>query len=95
MNFKTFTDLISSVFVNETVFVSSHVLRLTFDALFDQNSNGTIEPEEFESLYILLQGYNEHDRVLFNENFRRIIGNRNHCVSFKGITIMKNKTNIE
>ena len=56
MKFEQFIDLIAPVFANECSRNKYFVLRSTFDRLFDQNSNGTIEQEEFESLLILLQG---------------------------------------
>ena len=87
MKFEQFADLITPVFANDAAEISTIVLRLTFDHLFDQNSNGTVEQEEFESLCILLQGFNTYKKNLLQENLRQMLGNRNKHISFKGIHI--------
>jgi hypothetical protein len=79
IKFQQFTELIAPIFANEAAEISSFVLRSTFDRLFDQNSNGTIEQEELQSLLILLQGFNMTKQNLLYENFRR-----NNRISFKG-----------
>ncbi|CAF0899169.1 unnamed protein product [Adineta steineri] len=86
MKFEPFVDLIAPVFANDAAEISISVLRLTFDRLFDQNSNGTVEQQEFEALLILLQGFNTHKQSLFNENLRQIFPSRTNHVSFKGLT---------
>jgi len=62
--------------------------------LFDQNSNGTIEQEEFHSIRILLQGFNQYKHNLFHENLRHIFGNRTNRISFAGKNIQKRKKKI-
>ncbi|CAF2464757.1 unnamed protein product [Rotaria sp. Silwood2] len=83
LNFEQFTDLITPIFANDAAEFSSFVLRSTFDHLFDLNSNGTIEQEEFESLFLLLQGFNSKKQILLQENLRQMLGNRNKHISFK------------
>ncbi len=91
MKFEQFTDLIAPVFANDAAEISSAVLRSTFDRLFDQNSNGTIEQEEFDSLLILLQGINVYKQNLLHENLRQIFGSRTNHISFKGKNIQRRK----
>lgn len=84
MKFEEFINLITPVFANEAAEISNTLLRSTFDRLFDQNSNGTIEPGEFDSLFILLHGLNSFKLNLFHENLRQIFGTHAHHISFKG-----------
>jgi len=89
MKFEQFIDLIAPVFANDAAEISSFVLRSTFDRLFDQNSNGTIEQEEFESLITLLRAFNTNKndldkKILLYENLRKTFANRNNHISFKG-----------
>ena len=72
------------VFANDAAEISISVLRSTFDRLFDQNSNGTIEQPEFQSLSILLHGYNPAKQNLLFENLRQILSTRVSHISFKG-----------
>ncbi|CAF3567837.1 unnamed protein product [Rotaria sordida] len=89
LNFEQFTDLITPIFANDAAEFSSFVLRSTFDHLFDLNSNGTIEQDEFEALFLLLQGFNSKKQNLLQENLRQMLGNRNKHISFQGINIPK------
>jgi hypothetical protein len=89
MKFEQFTDLIAPVFANNAAEINDFVLRSTFDRLFDQNSNGTIEQEEFESLLTLLKAFNNNrndleKNVFLYENLRQTFANRNNRISFKG-----------
>ena len=89
MNFEQFTDLIAPVIANDAAEISAFVLRSTFDRLFDQNSNGTIEKEEFQSLINLLKGLNNNQSNLdktstSNGNLRRLFIHRNGHITFKG-----------
>ncbi|CAF0780505.1 unnamed protein product [Didymodactylos carnosus] len=86
MKFETFSDLIAVVFANDAD-IDTYTLRNTFDHLFDQNNNGTIEREEFESLLTLLQAFH-HEKHLQNnfqltESFSRVFEDRNNHISFK------------
>ncbi|CAF3403890.1 unnamed protein product [Rotaria sp. Silwood1] len=82
LNFEHFTDLITPIFANDAAEFSNFVLRSTFDNLFDLNSNGTVEQEEFESLFLLLQGFNTKKQNLLQENLRQMLGNRHKHISF-------------
>ena len=89
MKFEQFIDLIAPVFANNAAEINEFILRSTFDCLFDQNSNGTIEHEEFESLLTLLQAFNTNKndidkKTLLYENLRTTFANRNNHISFKG-----------
>ena len=84
MSFEQFILLIDPILGNETTEISPGVLRWTFDSLFDQNSNGTIEREEFESLLILLHGWIENKKYLTDENLRQIYSSRLNHISFQG-----------
>jgi hypothetical protein len=89
MKFEQFTDLIAPVFANNAAEISDFVLRSTFDRLFDQNSNGTIEQEEFDSLLTLLRAFNANSddlekKFLLYENLQQTFANRNNHISFKG-----------
>jgi len=84
IQFEQFIDLISSIFANETIEISSFILRSTFDELFDQNSNNLIELDEFDSLYILLHGQNKYNQTILHENMRQLLGYRSSHMSFKG-----------
>ena len=89
MKFEQFTDLIAPVFANNVAEISEFVLRSTFDRLFDQNSNGTIEQEEFQSLLTLLKAFNNnaHDSekyAFLNEHLREAFAHRSHHMAFKG-----------
>jgi hypothetical protein len=84
MKFEQFTELIAPIFANDAAEISSFVLRSTFDRLFNQNSKSTIEQEEFDSLLILLQGFNTYKLNLLHENLRQIFDNRKNHISFKG-----------
>lgn len=79
------------IFANDAAEISNSVLLSTFDYLFDQNSNGTIEQEEFDSLLILLQGLNTYKLNLLHENLRQKFGNRTHHISFKGKNLFQRK----
>jgi folate-dependent tRNA-U54 methylase TrmFO/GidA len=89
MKFEQFIDLIAPVFANNAAEINDFVLRSTFDRLFDQNSNGTIEQEEFESLLTLLRAFNTNKndlekKNLLYENLRKAFANCNNHISFKG-----------
>ena len=84
MRFEQFIDLITPLFASDAVEISHFMLRSTFDYLFDQNSNGSIEPQEFEPLFLLLHGNNASKLDLFHEHLRQIFSNRSNHVSFKG-----------
>jgi len=91
MTFEQFIDLIAPVFANNAAEISDLILRSTFDRLFDQNSNGTIEQEEFKSLLTLLRAFNTNKNdlekeILLYENLRKTFANRNNHISFKGKT---------
>ena len=86
MTFEEFIVLIDPIFANEAAEVSMSVLRSTFDNLFDQNSNGTIEREEFESLFVLLHGWMGKKKHLSDENLRQIFSNRLNHISFQGLS---------
>jgi len=92
IKFGQFIDLITPIFANDAAEISSFVLRSTFDCLFDQNSNGKIEQEEFDSLLILLQGFNTYKQNLLHENLRQIFDHRTNHISFTGKYIQR-KTN--
>ncbi|UJR23132.1 hypothetical protein I4U23_026152 [Adineta vaga] len=83
LQFEKFVDLVTPLFAYDTIEISSFVLRSTFDYLFDHNSNGSIEPPEFEPAFILLHGNHSDKLNLFHENLRRIFTNRSNHVSFK------------
>ncbi|CAF1045712.1 unnamed protein product [Adineta ricciae] len=83
MRFEQFIDLITPLFANDAVEISHFVLRSTFDYLFDQNSNGSIEPQEFEPLFLLLHGNDASKLNLFHEHLRQIFSNRSNHISFK------------
>ena len=72
------------IFANEAVEVTSGVIRLTFDQLFDQNSNGTVELEEFDPLFRLLHGIDLYKQNLMHDNFRQLCNHRSNHLSFKG-----------
>ncbi len=82
MKFQRFIDLIDPLFANEAAEISNSVLRLAFDCLFDQNSNGKVEQHEMESFLILLQGFDT-----YKHNLCQIFNNRNNPISFKGKNI--------
>ena len=89
MNFEQFIDLIAPVFANNAAEISDFILRSTFDCLFDQNSNGTIQQEEFDSLLTLLRAFNANKYDLDEEkplhkNLRQIFINGNNHISFQG-----------
>lgn len=84
MKFEQFVDLIVPIFANEAVEVTSTVIRSTFDQLFDQNSNGVIELEEFDCLFRLLHGIDSYKQNLLHENFRLLCNHRSNHLSFKG-----------
>ncbi|CAF0725620.1 unnamed protein product [Rotaria sp. Silwood1] len=88
MNFEQFIDLIAPVFANNAAEINDFILRSTFDCLFDQNSNGTIEQEEFDSLLILLKAFNTNEnnfekKILLYEHLQQTFTNRNNHISFK------------
>jgi hypothetical protein len=87
IKFERFTELIAPVFANDAAEISSFVLRSTFDCLFDQNSNGSVEQEEFRSLLILLHGVDTHKQSLFHENLRHIFGSHSNHISFESKNI--------
>lgn len=91
MRFERFIDLITPLFANDAVEISPFVLRSTFDYLFDQNSNGSIEPPEFEPLFLLLHGNDASKLNLFQEHLRQLFSNRSIHVSFKGKIIKHQK----
>lgn len=87
MKFEQFIDLIAPVFANNAAEISDSILRSTFDRLFDQNSNDTIEQGEFESLLTLLRAFNTNKndlekKFLLYENLRKTFANRNNHISF-------------
>lgn len=84
MKFEQFVDLIVPIFANEAVEVTQCAVRSTFDCLFDQNSNGTIELEEFDSLFRLLHGIDPYRQNLMHESFRQLCNHRSNHISFKG-----------
>jgi hypothetical protein len=97
MKFEQFIDLIAPVFANNAAEISDFVLRSTFDRLFDHNSNGNIEQEEFQSLLTLLRAFNTHKNdlerhVSLNENLRKTFARRNNRISFKGKIILTKTT---
>jgi hypothetical protein len=87
MTFEDFIVLIDPIFANEAAEVSTSVLRSSFDNLFDQNSNGTIEIEEFESLSVLLHGWIGKKKHLSDDNLRQTFSNRFNHISFQGRAI--------
>ena len=92
MKFEQFIDLIAPVFANNAAEISDFVLRSTFDRLFDQNSNGSIEKEEFESLLTLLRAFNTNQndferKIFLYENLRTTFADRNNHISFNGKSI--------
>jgi hypothetical protein len=91
IKFEQFIDLLGPIFANDAAEISPFVLRSTFDRLFDQNSNGTVEQGEFESLLILLQGMNKNKQYLLHENLRQMFPSRNNHISFKGIKYQEQK----
>lgn len=89
MNFEQFIDLIAPVFANNAADINEFMLRSTFDRLFDLNSNGTIEQEEFDSLVILLKAFNKNEsdlekKIRSYENLRQRFIDCNKHISFKG-----------
>jgi hypothetical protein len=89
MTFEQFTNLIVPIFVNKAADINDSVLRCTFDCLFDQNFNGTIEREEFQSLLQLLQMFNHNTFESRDESFSNInlpfeCLDRNDDVTFQG-----------
>ena len=89
MKFEQFIDLIAPVFANHAAEINDFVLRSTFDRLFDQNSKGYIERQEFESLITILRAFNTNQtdierKIFFYENLRKIFADRNNHISFKG-----------
>jgi hypothetical protein len=89
MKFEQFIDLIAPVFANNAAEINDFILRSTFDRLFDQNSNDSIERQEFESLITLLRAFNTNQtdierKILLYENLRKIFVNQNNHISFKG-----------
>jgi hypothetical protein len=92
MKFEQFIDLIAPVFANNAAEINDYILRSTFDRLFDHNSNGSIEREEFESLLTLLRAFNTNQndierKILLYENLRKTFANQNNHISFKGKNI--------
>lgn len=92
MKFEQFIDLIAPVFANNAAEIHDFVLRSTFDRLFDQNINGSIDKEEFQSLLTLLRAFNTNQtdlerRLAFYENLRDAFANRNNQISFQGKSI--------
>lgn len=92
MKFEQFIDLIAPVFANNAAEINDFVLRSTFDRLFDQNINGSIDKEEFQSLLTLLRAFNTNQtdlerRLAFYENLRDAFANRNNQISFQGKSI--------
>ena len=84
MPFEQFALLIDPILSNDTADLSSAVLRWSFDSLFDQNTNGNVEKEEFESLFILLRGWVENKKYLSDENLRQLYPSRLNHISFQG-----------
>lgn len=89
MNFERFIDLITPVFANKAAEINDFVLRSTFDRLFDQNWNGTIEQKEFDSLLIILKAFNTNKddidkKPLLYANLRQTFTNANNQITFKG-----------
>ena len=95
MTFEQFIDLLAPVFANNAAEINEFVLRSTFDCLFDQNSNGSIEKEEFQSLLTLLRAFNsnqtdlerkssfdENNEISFQGQCTFIEFNREQCVSW-------------
>ncbi|CAF0827259.1 unnamed protein product [Rotaria sordida] len=81
LNFEQFTDLITPIFANDAAEFSSFVLRSTFDHLFDLNSNGTIEQDEFEALFFItssLNGFGLNIVRKFSKQGCDIVLNGNH-----------------
>jgi hypothetical protein len=89
MKFEQFIDLIAPVFANHAAEINDFILRSTFDRLFDQNSHGFVERQEFESLITLLRAFNTNQmdierRISLYENVRKTFANQNNLISFNG-----------
>lgn len=88
MKFEQFIDLISPVLSCHVADLTDSVLRTTFDRLFDQNSNGTIEQDEFQSLLILLNSFNNktdfEKKFFIDESLQQTFHRRRHHLTFKG-----------
>lgn len=89
MKFEQFIDLLAPVFANNAAEINEFVLRSTFDRLFDQNCNGSIDKEEFQSLLTLLRAFNRNQTDLerknsFEENLHETFVNGMNEISFEG-----------
>lgn len=80
MKFEQFIDLLAPVFANNAAEINEFVLRSTFDRLFDQNCDGSIDREEFQSLLTLLRAFNSNQ----TDKERKISFDENHQISFQG-----------
>ncbi|UJR25779.1 hypothetical protein I4U23_007132 [Adineta vaga] len=88
MKFEQFTDLIAPVFANNAEDINDFTLRSTYDRLFDQKSNGTIDQEEFQSLLKLLKAFNRNQNDLeknfyLYETLRQTFAHQNNHISFQ------------
>jgi len=89
MKFEHFIDLLAPVLANNAAEISEYVLRSTFDLLFDQNSNGSVEQDEFQSLLTLLRAFNLNEmkserKMFLDEHLRQTFATRNNRIGFKG-----------
>ena len=89
MKFEHFIDLLASGLANNAAEISEYVLRSTFDLLFDQNSNGSVEQDEFQSLLTLLRAFNLNEmkserKMFLDEHLRQTFATRNNRIGFKG-----------
>lgn len=98
MSFEQFTDLLTPVVACNAAEITDSILRSTFDCLFDQDSNGTIEQEEFQSLLILLNTFNskaDSERKSFiNEILQETFSRRHNHLTFKGKAFASSSTSI-
>ena len=98
MKFEQFTDLIAPVFAHNAADINDFILRSTYDRLFDQKSNGTIDQEEFHSLLKLLKAFNRNQNDLernfyLYETLRQTFAHRNNHISFQGNESISFQTN--
>ena len=76
---------------NDAAGISSLILSSRFDRLFDQNSNRTVDPGEFESLFVLRQDFDTYKTKLSHENLHRLVDKRGDHISFNRTSIQKRK----
>lgn len=88
MSFEQFVRLIDPILSHDASEMNSFVLRWIFDSLFEQNANGNVEKDEFESLLILLCGRNENKKYFNDENLRQFSSSRSNYISFQGKSLL-------